>query len=431
MHVTAHETGSRHASQHDRAERPDPLPEFNLYEPKPGHPDWPRLAAEARALADRLRPTLEKPQPKMMTLKRRLKSVQSAAENWFINRKLSKQGREDLRPFMLLWTTLRTCNFTCTYCDDHRGNKYPELPNKGVLNTEDGIELMRIMRTRASAVYFAGGEPTVRKDLPTMARAARDMNYHPIIVNTNGSILHKLLEKDAWRTWLADMDQIIVSLDSLDLDSLKSMWVYKKPHDVIRNLLMLRELSEEMNFKLMVNVVIQPDTIEAAGDVIDFVNDLGIWLTVVPMNTGPTIDSAMVDNPAYRALAEKILERKRAGYNIIGSTRFNRRLLFSEKLTCRNTLKPHVDFDGRLVWPCKATVNVEPEYINVLDFEHVDGLYDYASSKISPHNFHGPASNQCGANCNWAQNYSTDAYAHGLVKPTSLVKEMFDFAFSK
>lgn len=170
------------------ADVPRLLPEFKLYRPRAGHPDWPRLAAEAREYADRLRPQLERPQSSVTTLKRRLRSVRSAAENWVINRKLSKQGREDLLPFVLLWT-------------------------------------------------------------PALARAARDMNHYPIIVNTNGSILHKLLEKPNWRTWLADMDQIIVSLDSLDLAALKTMWVCKKPQDVIRNLLILRELSEEMNFR--------------------------------------------------------------------------------------------------------------------------------------------------------------------------------------
>ena len=90
-----------------------------------------------------------------------------------------------------------------------------------------------------------------------------------------------------------------------------------------------------------------------------------------------------------------------------------------------------MDFDGRLAWPCKTSVNVEPDYINVLDLDHVDALYAHASSRISPHRFHGPAANQCGGDCNWAQNYSTDAYAHGLANPLSLVREIFDFAFQR
>ena len=104
-----------------------------------------------------------------------------------------------------------------------------------------------------------------------------------------------------------------------------------------------------------------------------------------------------------------------------------RRLLWSEKLVCRNTLKPHVDYDGRLFWPCKASVNVEPRRIDVLRFDNVDALYRFAAEQIDPTGFHGPGPRQCGANCNWAQNYSTDAYAHGLEHPLSLVRDIAEF----
>jgi hypothetical protein len=104
-----------------------------------------------------------------------------------------------------------------------------------------------------------------------------------------------------------------------------------------------------------------------------------------------------------------------------------RRLLWSEPLVCRNTLKPHVDHDGRLFWPCKASVNVEPARIDVLQFADVESLYRYAVAQVDPTAFRGSGPRQCGANCNWAQNYSTDAYAHGLQHPLGLVAEIAEF----
>lgn len=429
--LTAPRSSSKDLLEEYCAETPRPLPEFRLYKPRSGHPDWIRLMAEARELADKLRPNLEKPQHRLQSFKRQALSAKTAAENWRINRRLHKEGREDYLPFVLQWTALRTCNFVCTYCDDHRGRKYPELSNEGVLDTEGALKLLRIMRTRAPSMYFAGGEPTLRKDLPTLTRAARDLNYYPIIVNTNGSMIARNLSKPAWRSWLADTDNVIVSLDGLDLRSLKDIWNYRRPQDVLRNLLLLRELADEMNFKLMINAVILPDALETASDLLDLACDLGIWLLVVPVNIGPTIDTSLQKNPAYLALAKRILDRKRAGYPIGGSMRLNRQLLFSEKLNCKSALKPHVDYDGRLAWPCKASVNVEPEFISVLDFENVDQLYEHASRRISPKGFHGPAINQCGAHCNWAQNYMTDAYVHGLVNPLSVIGEIREFVFQR
>lgn len=402
------------------------LPAFKHYTPKPGHPDWAKLAAEARVIAAELRPGLARPEPAGRRLRRRLTAFRTTGKNFRENRRRAKAGREDLLPLYFIWTTTRACNFTCTYCDDHQGQKYPELPNRGVLDTVRGKRLLEVMRTRTPSVYFAGGEPTSRADLPALTRHARDLSYYPIIINTNGSLIERNLRKPAWSTWLADTDIVIVSLDTLDLASAAKMWVYEKPLDVYRNLLILRELAGEMGVKLMVNVVIQPGHVDEARDVLDFANDFGLWFCPVPQNEGPRV-GAIHQDPAYAALVETILARKKAGYRITGSPRMNRRLLRSEPLDCRNTLKPHVDFDGRVAWPCKACVNVKPEYIDVLAYDDVDALYADATKIISPTGFAGPARNQCGASCNWAQNYSTDAYAHGLRHPTALLGDLSEF----
>lgn len=407
---------------------PRPLPEFTLYRPQVGHPEWPRLAAEAHELAHRIGPTLDRPVTGMSQWRRKIASHVTAAENYLINRRRTKEGREDLLPLYFIWTTHRSCNFRCTYCDDHLGRRYPDLPKEGTLDTEQGKRLLRILRTRTPSAYFAGGEPTLRADLPELTREAFDLGYYPLTVNTNGSLIRRQLEKPEWRTWLADMDIVVVSLDRLDTGSLSELWGFDHPDEVVRNLLLLRELSDPMHFKLMVNTVIQPGHIADASAVLDFANDLGITFCPVPMNIGPRIHPDLPGDPEYHRFTDTLLARKRAGYRIAGSERMNRRLLRSEPLQCRNTVKPHIDYDGHLYWPCKSCQNVAPERINVLDFPDVDSLYRYACSKIEPSRFHGPAANQCGANCNWAQNYTTDAYAHGLRHPESLIRDVVAFA---
>jgi MoaA/NifB/PqqE/SkfB family radical SAM enzyme len=401
--------------------------EFRLYRPRADHPDWQRLRSEADEIVRRVEPLLEPPRRGWRERRRRWRAYANTARNFATNRRLIRAGREDLRPLYFIWTLLRTCNFHCEYCDDHRGHCYPDLPNEGVLSTKNGIRLLRVLRTGVPSVYFSGGEPTLRKDLPRLTRAARDLDYYPIIVNTNGSVIDRLLTRSAWSTWLADTDIVIVSLDALHLPTLERMWAAPQPERVVRNLLLLQRLARPMRFKLMVNTVIQPGQIEHARDVLDFANDLGIWFCPVPVNTGPTVDRTLAGDRDYLALASLILQRKREGYPISGSPRLLRRLLWSEKLVCRNTLKPHVDYDGHLFWPCKASVNVEPRRIDVLRFENLDALYRFAAEQIDPTSFHGPGPQQCGASCNWAQNYSTDAYVYGLEHPWSLVRDIAGF----
>lgn len=386
-------------------------------------PDLARLRDEARALAAQIRPSLAPPEPRVRQARRVAASLGTAARGYVENRRRARAGREDFLPLYFIWTTHRACNFLCTYCDDHRGAKYPELPKEGTLDTAGGRRLLEVMRTRASSVYFAGGEPTLRKDLPELAAHARALDYHPIVINTNASAFDRLFKLPSWRTFLTDIDTIVVSLDGLDLEWLAQTWVTKRPEDVIRNLLLLRELADEYRVKLMVNCVIQPGQIAHARAVLDFARDIGVWFTPVPMNVAAQVSAGLLDDPEYRALAELILERKRQGQRITGSLRMNERLLFSAPLECRNTLKPHVDYDGALYWPCKASAAVEPVRVPVLAHDHVDALWADCTARIDPTGF----ASRCGGRCNWAQNYSTDAYAHGLTHPLSLLGEVAGF----
>ena len=403
------------------------MPEFHHYRRKAGHPDWSALAADARDLARDLLPQLA-PRPGASGARlRRIAAHTTALNNYRINRQRHAAGRWDLLPLYFIWTVHRGCNFRCEYCDDHRGRRYPDLPAEGTLDTADGEALLAILRSRTPSVYFAGGEPMLRADLPQLVRTAAELRYFPIVANTNGSVVHQQLRKPAWREWLADMDIVVVSLDSLDAQAAAELWAHDKPVDVYRNLLLLRELSGPLGFKLMVNTLLRPGCLDEAADVLDFANDLGICLCPVPMNTGPRIHSELHGDPEYRRLTDTIIGRKRAGYPVAGSIRMNERLLGSAPKTCRNTLKPHIDHDGCLVWPCKSSMNVPPVKLRVLDFPDVDALYAHAATRIEPTRFHGPAANQCGADCNWAQNYTTDTYAHGLDHPLSLISDIVEF----
>ena len=176
---------------------------FDRYQPAAGHPDWAKLAEEATTLVRELRPSLATPRRREVR-RRRYAAYATAARNYVENRRRHKQGREDLLPLYFIWTVLRSCNFRCTYCDDHQGRKYPDLPTDGTLDTDEGLRLLEVMRTRTPAVYFAGGEPTARKDLPTLVRRAAELKYYPIVVNTNGD--PELLDALAFITLSADLD---------------------------------------------------------------------------------------------------------------------------------------------------------------------------------------------------------------------------------
>ena len=408
-------------------------PVFKLYKPAPGHPDWNEIFRDAEKQAKEIaeiialdRHTLAE---KIAREQRRLAGYWTAVKNFYVNRRRLKAHDHALRPIYFIWTMLNACNFRCTYCDDHMGRSYFELPEKGRLTTEQGKKLLKIMRTGTSCIYFCGGEPTMRADLPELLNEAHRLKYFPCIINSNGSLFHEILLKPAWGNFLKQMDIIIVSVDGLNTALMDKVYQVEQCRRVLTNVLTLRKLQSLVGFKLVVNTVIMPETISEAAAVLDWANDLGIWFVPVPVNEASHADSRLLASADYQKLAQTIVQRRQQGYKLVGSAKLLEMLVFGKPYKCFTTLKPHIDFDGHVLWPCKATSNLKPVRVNVLDYSTVDELYEAASKLINPNNYHGSGPNQCGGNCNWMQNYTTEIYMQGLLHPlqNGFIREVREF----
>ncbi len=76
------------------------------------------------------------------------------------------------------------CNNRCLFCA--QGEKRRSVPRVGA---EELIRRLRAAHRPGSGLVLTGGEPTLRKDLVAIVRAARRMGYHPIQIQTNGRML--------------------------------------------------------------------------------------------------------------------------------------------------------------------------------------------------------------------------------------------------
>jgi len=420
----------------------EPLPlNFSRYKPGDGHPDWKLIHDKAVAQAREIAPLIHKDADDTAVDKtadrvRKAKSLATAINNYRINRGRWNRGNHALRPMYFIWTLHYTCNFRCTYCDDHRGNHYYHLEDNP-LGFEDRMRVLKTMRTGTSAVYFCGGEPSIVKDLPAFTDAAFNLGYQPLMINTNAFTLHSSLKSPEWRKWLRQMDIIIVSLDGLSIPRLKELWGIKKVEQVLVNLLTLRELRKVVDFKLVVNTVVAEDSVGMASDVLDFIGDLGdVWFVPVPVNYHGhdkefAFERDMINRDDYKEFANRILDRKKKGDLITGSSRILEMLLRCEPYLCLPSLRPHVDPDGNIDWVCRAPKNVKPANVNVLDYKNLDDCWDAANKKLSATDFHGPGKEQCGDTCAWMQNYTTARYHQFLTDPlnSGIVSEIKEFAF--
>lgn len=408
---------------------------FKLYSPLAGHPDWNSIFERAKALADEASQVIEHdtrtPDEALAEARHVSNALLTVARSALTNHSRLQRGNHTLLPLYYTWTMHNRCNFRCSYCDDHFERKYFDLPDDGVLDTAQGKRLLAIIRNNTTGIMFCGGEPTLRKDLPELVEEARRLDYFPMMINTNGSRFHKALVDPGWNRLLRNLDVIVVSLDALDLDLVTRVWGVKTSlcEQVMVNILTLRLLQRHVRFKIIVNTVVTPDTIAEADSIIDWANDLGLWFSPVPMNCGPSASRELIDNPDYKALVNKILSRKKKGYKILGSKRLIGGLLTSRPIHCHPSLKPHIDMDGSVVWPCKAKSRLKPVKVNVLDYESLDDVYQAAAKIICVDNIHGQGPNQCGADCNWMQNYVSDIYVRSLTEPvkSNLLLEMAEF----
>ncbi|MHA1733341.1 MAG: radical SAM protein [Promethearchaeota archaeon] len=267
----------------------------------------------------------------------------------------------------------------------------------------------------SSALYFCGGEPTLRKDLPELLDHATRRNMFNMI-NTNGSLVGDLLLKPGYEKFLAQMDVVILSLDSLSVRQLADMYRVGEPaaRKVLRNLLALKVLQNYVPFKLVANTVITRDNVGESHDILDFCNDLGITFSPVSANKGHEPDWELVRSPGYRELVAAILSRARGGYPMIASPGMLERLLLVKGFRCFPTVFDHVDHDGGAFWPCKAYPGAVK--VPVLAHRSVRGVHAAGSELVDPYNFHGHGPNQCGGDCAWMQNCVTDAYGRALTR---------------
>lgn len=408
------------------------FPEFKLYKPKDHHPDWDQLNKEAAELAIKILKNA-KLQTNFLqgTLfqKRKLTALLRTLRNMLGNKRKMAKGNHNFMPLFYIWTMTNNCNFRCTYCSNHRGGLYPDLYNEGYnkdLTTDQGKQLLKVMK-RTPVIYWCGGEPTIRKDLPELLDYASKKYSYFNFINTNGSLIGDQLAKPQYRNFLFNMDVVIISLDSLTISQLSDMYKVgdSVSRKVLRNILTLKILQNYIPFKLSANTVITKDTIGECNDILDFCNDLGITFSPVSANIDHHADYELLNNPEYKALVKRIIDRAEEGYPMIASPRMLRKVLDFKGFKCSPVVFDHVDYTGEMFWPCKAFL--EGKMINLLNYKSVKKAHKAAGKLLDPSFFHGKGPNQCGGDCAWMQNCVTDTYAEALrlgFLESGILKEM-------
>ena len=114
------------------------------------------------------------------------------------------------------------CNFRCGYCMPREvfGPGFQFLPSSQILSFEEICRLARIFaKLGVRKVRLTGGEPLLRRELPTLVRMLAAIPALEVTLTTNGS----LLAAQAQDLADAGLSRVTVSLDSLDDAVFRSM----------------------------------------------------------------------------------------------------------------------------------------------------------------------------------------------------------------
>jgi GTP 3',8-cyclase len=146
------------------------------------------------------------------------------------------------------------CNFRCRYCmpEEVFTSDYPFLPKDKLLTFEEITRLAGIFASLGvKKIRITGGEPLLRKDLPTLIQMLRSVHgIQDIALTTNGSLLPKYAQK----LKEAGLQRVNVSLDSLDDEVFAQM---NGGRCKVRTVLAGIEAAAEAGLKVKVNMVVQ------------------------------------------------------------------------------------------------------------------------------------------------------------------------------
>jgi cyclic pyranopterin phosphate synthase len=153
------------------------------------------------------------------------------------------------------------CNFRCTYCMPAEG--LPWLPKDEVLRFEEITRLVGVfVGLGVTEVKLTGGEPTVRREFPTLVARLREAQPRlGLSMTTNGYLLDRLAKPLAE----AGLDRVTVSCDSL----MRHRFAEMTRRDALDSVLEGMRAAEEAGLTpIKLNCVVIAGTNE--GEVVDF-----------------------------------------------------------------------------------------------------------------------------------------------------------------
>jgi MoaA/NifB/PqqE/SkfB family radical SAM enzyme len=240
------------------------------------------------------------------------------------------------------------CNLRCTYCDDFGAQRNDQFRGQ-IISLDHMKRIVEMLAVEANVLYITGGEPTMRTDLVEILRHARKRGFRYIAMNTNALLLRDHADL------LDQLDNLVISVDSLEVGRRDTV-LAEQPENikkVLENVRWAASQQKQRGMTLTITSVLTPGQVADARKVRDFCFEIGAQFSCqgVSIDRLPSVELAR--DPEYHAFMNELIEDKRQGRNISGSELYLSGVRDRRPYQCTPTAAPHVDWLGRLAYPCR------------------------------------------------------------------------------
>jgi MoaA/NifB/PqqE/SkfB family radical SAM enzyme len=216
-------------------------------------------------------------------------------------------------------------------------------------DTAGAKRIVEILHQDMDVLYLTGGEPLLRNDIVEICAHARKLGYAYIGMNTNGLLLPK---REAVLDYL---DNVVISLDSLNTAKLDAIYGVGEgtAKKVMDNVAYYATHKKGRKYRLTVNCVVTPETVDDCEAVMEYCFLHGAEFTVTPQNLGVRPHPGLLGNDRYRAFMERLVREKEAGKPVSGARIYYQQMVDFTPFQCYPTLTARIDPEGNVSFPCR------------------------------------------------------------------------------
>jgi MoaA/NifB/PqqE/SkfB family radical SAM enzyme len=245
-------------------------------------------------------------------------------------------------PYAVTFYATHKCNLACSYCTQKEPDVFSdELP------TAETVRLLRAIRRECDSIIITGGEPTLRADIEDLTEAARfHAKFRSVLLITNGTLL------DRRPRLFQAVTGLVISLDALAPDPTNPLSKPAALPKVLENIALAKErLGHPRN--ITISTVIEEWNIGEVERLLDWCGEEGFVFAAQSAAQEKMPNLALLRNPRYQALVDKIIARRRAGQPVNGTPKTIETLLRFREFECFPTMFPRVYPNGDVFYPCE------------------------------------------------------------------------------